>query len=726
MRVPLSVVLCSALTAAALGLVFAYVDLKPRVDQHFFFSSEDPQFQEEREIARIFPQPPQIIMAVKGDPRSPAYVRRIGRLSDDLAALPEVFSIQSLTRGPDDLEDAMKSPLWRRILIAEDGEASLISIFIKDVDFETLVPVIEAIGARYHAADFQVMISGAPYMVELIRRRLYDDLRIFSVVTFAVFSVALLFVFGSLWIVGGTVVSCLNASAVTLLLFRWARIDIGFLTANLSTIVFVLTLSHILFLTASWKQLFEEARARHADPAWEAARATLQAAFWSTCTAMLGFLTLLFVPAKALRQLGIAGSIGTLVSFAACYAIFPWFLSRQMIKPESLKRMLLRRSRVDLFFRKNFVPVLIALIALVVLSFVGLGKLNTDPSLFAYFKKGSDLRAGLEYIDRNGGSNPFYLVVAPAEEGGKFNSSQAYRRLWDLHLALERDPAIGQAISLPTVLAEAKRSILTYFLTTEWLLDILASPRYGEVAKYFVTEDRTKALFFLRMKEQTRGEPRAEVVERVKSIVRAEGFDPHLAGGVYVLQGRLSKLVTSSLLSGSVLLNAVFLAIAWFISRSLKVSLAMVGALYFVPLVMVGFLGHLRVPLDVISAPAANVAIGLGVDSMIHMIMRVRGTGNSGGGAEYWAKARSHLWEPILWSTFVVGAGFSVFAFSNFPPTQRFGFSVVLGTALAPFGALFLLPWLAQMKMPSWLKPPSQVSQENDTIKQQKNKVAGV
>ncbi|HXV28233.1 MAG TPA: hypothetical protein VD913_04630, partial [bacterium] len=133
---------------------------------------------------------------------------------------------------------------------------------------------------------------------------------------------------------------------------------------------------------------------------------------------------------------------------------------------------------------------------------------------------------------------------------------------------------------------------------------------------------------------------------------------------------------------------------------SLKVSGAMLAALYFVPVVMLGILGQLRVPLDVISAPAANVAIGLGVDSMIHMIVKIRRYGNQTGDWNLWAKACAQLWEPILWSTMVVCAGFIIFGLSNFPPTQRFGFSVVLGTILTPFGALFILPWLANVKIP--------------------------
>ncbi len=692
--IPVSILFWAAFTAGSLAAFLYKVDLKPKVDEHFFFSSEDPQFQEDKMIAQLFPQPPQVIIAAKGDIRTGEYTAKIEKLSEALSSLPEVFGLQSLTRGPKSLEDALESPLWSRVLIAEDGQASLIFVFIKNVPLEPLVLKIEKITGRFHQPDFQLMISGAPYIVELIRRKLFDDLKIFTVVALLSFSLALLAVFHSWWIMAGTIVACFNASAVTLILARLMNIEIGFLTANLSTIVFVLTLSHIVFLTASWRQLLTDPVKRPESPAWEAARSTLTAALWSTFTALLGFLTLLFVQAKSLRQLGISGSLGTLISFLAAYGIYPWFLSYQKGNPQILKRAKMKMAKSASFFAKKQGGIVLLTGFLFVLTFFGLRKLDTDSSLFDYFKKGSILRQGLEYIDRNGGSNPLSLVIMHPDVA-KFNNRKAYRKLWRLHLALEKDPAVGHVVSLPTILGEARRSPWVAFMSFEWLLSILESPTFGEVARYFITEDRTKTLFFLRMREMKRETARLEVVNRIEKIVESSGFVPVLTGGVYVLQGRLSELVSSSLISGSILINLVFLIMGWIISRSLRVSFAMLLGLYFVPVAMLGILGHLKVPLDVISAPAANVAIGMGSDSLIHMIIMVREYSTSMGDWASWAKVRARLWEPILWSNIMVGAGFSIFALSNFPPTQRFGFSVVLGMILSPLAALFIFPWFA-------------------------------
>lgn len=80
---------------------------------------------------------------------------------------------------------------------------------------------------------------------------------------------------------------------------------------------------------------------------------------------------------------------------------------------------------------------------------------------------------------------------------------------------------------------------------------------------------------------------------------------------------------------------------------------------------------------------------------MIHVIVWTRRHPAGMRSWDAWAALCSRLWKPILYSMSIVCAGFGIFMLSGFPPTQRFGFSVVLGTLLSPLPALFLLPWLA-------------------------------
>jgi predicted RND superfamily exporter protein len=215
------------------------------------------------------------------------------------------------------------------------------------------------------------------------------------------------------------------------------------------------------------------------------------------------------------------------------------------------------------------------------------------------------------------------------------------------------------------------------------------------VAKAFVTEDRTEAVFVLRMIEAHRDEPRLEIVDDLRSIVRKHGFKPVLVGGIYYLQGRLGQLVASSLVTGLFWLNLLFVAIAWFIVRSMRGALAMIVSLSLVPLYMLGAIGWFRVPMDIISAPATNVCIGIAIDSMIHLVFGVRRAQRDGRkGWAAWVAAREEQWRGIVYSDVVIAAGFAIFVLSDFPPTQRFGLVVLAGTIIDILANLFVLPLL--------------------------------
>jgi predicted RND superfamily exporter protein len=251
-------------------------------------------------------------------------------------------------------------------------------------------------------------------------------------------------------------------------------------------------------------------------------------------------------------------------------------------------------------------------------------------------------------------------------------------------------------MSLTLLLAEAKRAPLASLIPVDWLLKLLESPILGKTAQYYITKDQTRTLLVLKMKESYRETDHLANVERLKKIIRKEGFEPMMGGGTYLLYGKLSKLVGSSIVEGLTLLILLFMVMGGIISRSFRVVGAMFVSLGVIPVLMLGILGHFHVPIDIISAPGANIAIGIGVDAMIHVLIWVRRhPAGSMLSREAWASVCSRLRKPILYSMSVVCAGFGIFMFSGFPPTQRFGFSVVLGTLLSPLPALFVLPWFA-------------------------------
>src|SRR5208282_6087317 len=197
------------LTVFLIFYVFHHIDLKPRVDENFFFSSDDPQFQEDKKISKIFMQEQQIILSAGGDIHSPDYLRKVGELTAALSAIPQVDSVQSLMRGPKNTDDALKSPLWKRFLFSNNKKTSFIYVFMKrQASVEDGVLKIEKVRQRFESPHFPIIISGAPYIVELISRNLLRDLKTFSIAAFCVFGLSGFLISRSIAMVLGTLIAC--------------------------------------------------------------------------------------------------------------------------------------------------------------------------------------------------------------------------------------------------------------------------------------------------------------------------------------------------------------------------------------------------------------------------------------------------------------------------------------------------------------------------------------
>ena len=410
--------------------VVAWDDLSPKVESDFFFSQEDPQLQAAQEMARRFPSPEQVVIRIAApDIASDAYLASIRDLTAALDTVAGISGVSSIAT-----EDADRSPIWSRMLLTPDSLATNVIVSAYDPDPADLIPRLEAVWQPYDTAEFSIAVSGVPYVIELIRRNLQHDLLLFSSAAFLIFGSLVSVIYRDWRIVLGTTCTCLIACAATLAVTDLLHIKVGLLTANIAVIVFVLTLSHIVFLTSNWRRSCRETVTAASDPVAEAIRITFQASFWSMLTTLLGFLSLLIASAQPLRELGLAGAIGNLTAITVTYGVFPTFLRRAFIPTEAPTNGISHRIA-------SFLPKtggnrwLIAIGSVVLIAAAGLRHFNTDPTLLSYFAPGSELRIGLETIDGDGGSSSLDLaVVDPA--GNLLDTEEFTRNMWALHEAL--------------------------------------------------------------------------------------------------------------------------------------------------------------------------------------------------------------------------------------------------------------------------------------------------
>ena len=469
------------LTAVFLVLVAAFVDLTPNVDENFFFSTGDPSLRQSKTISHRFPSQAQLVLDVSSsDISSPRYLSRIARLTQRVKDIDEVTNVKSVINGPKGYKDAVESPFWNRLLIARNHKSSNVLVFVDNKNPGKAIRRLEQVISDLDTKDFRIHMAGAPYVVEQIRRSLTHDFWFFTLTAILLFGLTMAVLFRSLRIFLGMLATCSSAVLLTLLFQDLLGGRIGVLTVNLGTIVFIVTLSHLVYMTFNWQTLAQGREGKSTELAAAARAMTLPASFWSMVCASLGFGSLLLVEAEPLRELGFGGVLGTIIAFICAYLMYPSFLAWSV----PVRNKLLEQEPPRGFWARRFVlPSVLIILFGVGLGF-GLSRLNTDPSLLDYFKPGGDLRNGLEYVDRNGGANLLTLVISSAD-GSKLNTDQAYQRMWSLQRALEEDKNVGTVVSLPTLLAEGDRTPFSFFLSYETLMRIMAEPKHARIAKSF-------------------------------------------------------------------------------------------------------------------------------------------------------------------------------------------------------------------------------------------------
>src|SRR3954466_4201712 len=183
-----------------LFLVVAFcVDLRPVVDENFFFAASDPAFRQAKKVEERFPSQTQMILAVSSrDISSANYLARIQRLTRRVEEIDAVTSVKSVEAGPKSFADALASPFWSRFLIADDHKSTNVVLFMESgKNPEATIRQLEKIVHELDTADFRIHIAGQPYVAEMIRRSLAHDFWYFTFTALVLFGVTMAALFRS-------------------------------------------------------------------------------------------------------------------------------------------------------------------------------------------------------------------------------------------------------------------------------------------------------------------------------------------------------------------------------------------------------------------------------------------------------------------------------------------------------------------------------------------------
>ena len=167
-----------------------------------------------------------------------------------------------------------------------------------------------------------------------------------------------------------------------------------------------------------------------------------------------------------------------------------------------------------------------------------------------------------------------------------------------------------------------------------------------------------------------------------------------LAGVLILFNNLLQSLFKSQILTLGFIMIGIFVMFL-ILFRNSKLSLIGVIPNFIAAFFILGIIGLLNIPLDMMTITIAAITIGIAVDNSIHYIYRFR---------EDYKKIKDYertltychstVGIAILNTSITIVFGFSILIFSNFIPTIYFGIFTGIAMLLAMISVLTLLPAL--------------------------------
>ncbi|SDX60318.1 efflux RND transporter permease subunit [Marinobacter mobilis] len=622
--------------------------------------------------------------------------------------------------APDSAHRALAEAEARFLALTESLDAR------RDATIAEVRTILE--GHQDHA---NIHLGGVPMIVADMIRFIQNDLSTFGIGVLLFLLVTLAIIFRQWRWVLVPLLCCSFTVWLMIGYLGWAEWPVTVISSNFVSLLLIMTLSLTIHLIVRYREF------QHDDPGAEPAQtlertvaAMVKPCFYMAVTTIVAFGSLTFSGIRPVIDFGWMMTIGLTVAFLITFLIFPLLL-RLLPPPIDSRVTSDRRPLTDLFAsatEHHGTLVLFASLVLAVLCAMGVSRLTVENSFIDYFKSDTEIHQGMIVIDdRLGGTTPLDVIITddPAPESNGFDDpfasdcdpfvddcgDEEYRDTWytyqkmerlaQVHDYLDSLPETGKVLSIATTLdllaqineGQALDALQLAFVPAavpDDLTNILLTP--------YISEEHDQARFSIRLLETSPNLRRQQLLERIHAHLTGElGFEDEqvLFTGMTVMYNNMLQSLFDSQIKT---LGAVFLAImAMFmvLFRSVKLALIGIAPNLLAAGSVLGLMGWLGIPLDMMTITVAAITVGIAVDDTIHYIHRFKV--EFAQDRHYLAtmhRCHRSIGRAMSYTSITIIAGFSILVLSNFIPTIYFGLFTGFAMLMALLGALTLLPKL--------------------------------
>ncbi len=591
-----------------------------------------------------------------------------------------------------------------------------------------------------------IVMGGVPMIADDLITFVRNDLVNFGSAILVFIILALSFLFRRVRYVAVPLLCCAFTAiyVIGLLgLFDW-RVTV--ISSNFISLLLIITISLTVHLMVRYRELQQLTPDKpHAALLAETLRSMSRPCAYTSLTTIVAFASLLVSGIPPVISFGQMMVVGVALTFITTFLLFPAVMSllpSVPAPPQAHRKGFELTPLLARFTDRRGSLVLALFAALLLMGVTGLGRLKVENSFIDYFDQDTEIYRGMVSIDRNmGGTTPLDVIVdlippgladgfgdfewddddffddwdddfdddgaARVDERAYWFTSDKMREVIAMHDWLEGLPETGKVLSLGTLIK------LAHELNDGRALDsielaVLYSripDEYKEtLLQPYVSVENDQVRFNIRVRESDPDLVRGELLARIREgLVENFGLQPEQVQltGMLVLYNNMLQSLFESQIETLALVLAMIMVMFMLLFRSWKLALIGIIPNILAAGAVLGIMGWLAIPLDMMTITIAAISVGIGVDNTIHYVHRFKDQfPNHGNYVATMHYCHGSIGRAMYYTSFTIVVGFSILVLSNFIPTIYFGLLTSLAMIIALAGALTLLPKLLIMFKP--------------------------
>ena len=596
---------------------------------------------------------------------------------------------------------------------------------------------IRSIMAKYHN-DADLFLGGVDMIADDMITFIKNDLKVFGLGVLVFLIIMLGIIFRSKRWIFLPMLCCLVSVICMIGLLGWFGWEVTVISSNFISLQLIMTLAITIHLIVRYRELLTQSpQASNHQLILDTVRLKLKPCIYAVLTTIAGFVSLLFSGILPVNTFGWMMIFGLIVSLIVTFLLFPACL---ILIPKKTPNSTRRRgfsitAALAKFTEANGMLIVGVSCVVLIASIIGISKLSVENSFIDYFKKTTEIYQGMKLIDQHlGGTAPLDVLIdfedpdvppsaaesvatemddifdefdEAATDDKYWFTAEKMNRIKAVHRYLDELPETGKVLSLASLLDIAEKLkgdgpldslelALLYSETPDKFKTMLINP--------YISVEHKQAHFWVRIRDSEKTLRRNELLKQIKADLPGTlNLDPekvHLTGMFVLYNNMLQSLFNSQIRTLGItvlLLTGMFFVLF----RSLSIALIAIFTNLLPIAVVLGVMGWLNIPLDMMTMTIAAISLGVAVDDTIHYIHRFKHEFQTD--RKYLPtmhRCHRSIGHAMYYTSVTIIIGFSILAMSNFVPSIYFGLLTGLAMFIALLVALTLLPQMLILAKP--------------------------